>query len=150
MKYLEDFVCGERQTVGEHLLNELEIITYASSWDPQFFHTDPQKATDSVFKGLVAAGTHLMAISVLKLVGQQPPVAVIAGLGWDEVRFLAPGRPGDRLRLERECVEVRPSSSRPDRGVVRSQLKLFNQNGDLLLSYIDAVLVARRPAEQAA
>ena len=146
MKYLEDFVLGEVEKVGEHLLTQEDIIEYAKKWDPQFFHTDPEAAKKSVFKGLTAAGTHLIAITVLHLVTHQPRVSVLAALGWDEVRFLNPARPGDAVTLSRECLEIRPSTSKPDRGVVRNRLTLSNQKGNVLLCYIDTIMVAKRPS----
>ena len=147
MKYLEDFVLGKIEKVGEHNLTQKEIIDYGNKWDPQFFHIDPATANKSVFKGLIAAGTHLIAITVLHLVTHQPRVSVLAGLGWDEVRFLGPARPGDTLSLFRECLEIRPSTSKLDRGVVRNRLTLNNQHGELLLSYVDTILVAKRPSD---
>jgi acyl dehydratase len=146
LKYFEDFVLGEIEKVGEYQLTQTEIIEFGKRWDPQFFHVDPDAAEKSVFSGLVAAGTHLIAITVLQLVTHQPRVSVLAGLGWDEVRFLEPGRPGDTLTLFRECLEVRPSISKSDRGVVRNRLTLSNQHGQPLLSYVDTILVAKRPS----
>ena len=147
MKYFEDFIPGEVEKVGEHQLTQEEIIEYARKWDPQFFHIDPKAAANSVFQGLIAAGTHLLAITVLHLVEHQPRVSVMAGLGWDEVRFLGPARPGDTLTLYRECIEIRPSTSKDDRGVVRNRLTLSNQKGEVLLRYMDTILVARRPSD---
>lgn len=146
MKYLEDFVLGEVEKVGEHLLTQEEIIEYAKRWDPQFFHIDPEAANKSVFQGLTAAGTHLIAITVLHLVTHQPRVSVLAALGWDDVRFLGPARPDDTLTLTRECLEIRPSKSKLDRGIVRNKLTLNNQKGQSLLSYVDTILVAKRPS----
>ena len=147
MKYFEDFVLGEVEKVGEHALTQNEIIEYARKWDPQFFHIDPKAATNSVFQGLIAAGTHLIAITVLLLVTHEPRVSVMAGLGWDEVRFHGPARPGDTLTLFRECIEIRPSTSKNDRGVIKNRLTLRNQNSDVLLSYMDTILVTRRSSD---
>ncbi len=146
MKYLDDFVLGEVEKVGEYFLTQEEIIEFGKKWDPQLFHIDPEAADKSVFSGIVAAGTHLVAITVLQLITHQPRVSVLAGLGWDEVRFLGPARPGDTLTLFRECLEIRPSTSKLDRGVVRNRLTLSNQNGQSLLSYVDTILVAKRPS----
>ena len=146
MKYFEDFVPGEVEMVGEHQLTQEEMIAFGKKWDPQFFHTDPEAADKSIFHGLVAAGSHLIAITILHLVTHQPSVSVLAGLGWDEVRFLGPARPGDTLTLYRECIERRPSTSKPDRGVVRNRLTLSNQNSQPVLSYVDTILVAKRPS----
>ena len=145
MKYFEDFVVGEIEKVGKYHLTKEDIITFARKWDPQYFHIDQEAADKSVFSGLIAAGTHLLAITVLQLVTHQPRVSVLAGLGWDEVRFLGPARHGDTLTLFRECLEIRPSASKQDRGVVRNRLTLSNQNGHSLLSYMDTILVAKRP-----
>ena len=65
LKYLEDFILGEVEKVGEYLLTQEEIIEFGKKWDPQFFHIDPEAADKSVFSGLIAAGTHLLAITVL-------------------------------------------------------------------------------------
>ena len=81
--------------------------------EPQFFHIDPKASDNSVFQGLIAAGSHLIAISILHLVTHQPRVSVLAGLRWDEVRFLGLARPGDTLTLFRDCLEIRLSTSRP-------------------------------------
>ena len=110
---------------GEYLLTQEEIIEFGKKWDPQFFHIDPEAADKSVFSGLIAAETHLLAITVLQLITHQPRVSVLAGLGWDEVRFLGPARPGDALTLFRECLEIRPSASKLDRGVVKNRLTLL-------------------------
>ena len=144
MKYLEDFVPGEVETVGDHSILPNEIIEYGKAWDPQPIHIGSESVAATEFGELVAAGTHLVAITVLKLVTHLPKVAIIAGLGWDEVRFHRPARPGDKLTVTRECLDVRPSRSKNDRGVVRNRITLTNQAGELVLSYIDAILVARR------
>jgi acyl dehydratase len=66
-------------------------------------------------------------------------------MGWDEVRFLGPARPEDTLTLVRECLEIRPSASRPDRGIVRNRLTLSNHKGEPVMSYMDTILVQKRP-----
>ena len=145
MKYFDDFAVGETVVVGEHLLTQEALIEFAQKWDPQFFHVSPEAAEKSIFSGLIAAGTHLMSIAVLLLVKQQPSVAVLAGLGWDEVRFIAPARPGDTLVTSRECLETRPSASKQDRGIVINRITLNNQKGELLLTYVDTILVKKSP-----
>jgi len=145
MKYFEDFVVGETEQAGEYYLTEGDVIAFGEKWDPQFFHTDPVAAGASVFSGLVAAGTQLMSIAVLLLVTHRPRVSVLAGLGWDEVRFLNPARVGDTLSLCRECLECRGSVSKTDRGVVKNRITLSNQKSLTVLSYVDTILVDRRP-----
>ncbi|SPD76434.1 putative dehydratase, MaoC-like domain [uncultured Desulfobacterium sp.] len=145
MKYFDDFFPGEVEKVGEYHLNQEEIIEFALKWDPQPFHIDPIDAKKSVFSGLIAAGPHLLAITVRLLGIFQPKVAVLAGLGWDEVRFLEPARPGDTLSIFRECLEVRPSTSKSDRGIVRNRLTLKNQKGQHVMSLVATALVAKKP-----
>lgn len=145
MKYFEDFVVDEIEPIGEYPLSREEIIAYSKRWAPQDFHFDPAAADRSVFAGLTAAGIHLVTITVRQLVLHQPGVAVLAGLGWDEVRFLAPARPGDTLTIFRQCIDRRFSESKTDRGIVKYRIMLDNQEGEPLLRYIDTQLVRRRP-----
>lgn len=145
MKYFEDFREGETATTRGYELGASEIIDFARRWDPQPMHIDPAAASALPQGGIIASGAHLLAISVRQLVTQHDQVAVIAGLSWDEVRFLHPAHPGDVLSLTRECIEVRPSRSKSDRGIVRNRITLRNQDDDELLSYVDTLLVARRP-----
>ena len=145
-KYFEDFRVGERRTAGDYLVTEKEIVEFASKWDPEPFHIDRDAAQASVFAGLTACGTHIIAIRNW-LIHRLPDKAhVVAALGIEELRFAAPVRPGDRLSLTIECVETRPSLSKSDRGIVRSLLTVTNQEGETVLTTKEAVLVARRGA----
>jgi acyl dehydratase len=146
LKYLEDFVVGETEIAGSHTLTEDEIVDYGRAWDPIPIHVDPGAEASAAFGGVIAAGTHLIAITVRALVSHPPHPAIMAGLGLDEVRYLGPGRPGDTLQVHRTCLEARPSDSRPDRGVVRNRIEAINQRGEPVLSYVDVLLVRRRPA----
>ncbi len=146
MKYFEDFRVGDRSAFGAHPVSRDEIVELAARWDPQPFHVDEKAAAASTFGGLTASGAHLVAITVSLIVTRDEKVAVIAALGWDEVRFLAPVRPGDVLSLAHECLEARASRSKPDRGVVRNRVTAVNDRGEPVLSYVDTILVARRPA----
>src|SRR5512140_930758 len=116
MKYLEDFRVGERETITGYELRESEIVAFGQSWDPQPMHTDVEAAKTLPSGGLIASGVHLLAITVRQLVSRSDEVAIIAGVGWDEVRFLRPARPGDVLTVARECIEARPSETKRDRG----------------------------------
>ncbi len=146
MKYFEDFHVGDRSTFGAHRVTRDEIVEFAARWDPQPFHVDEVAAAASSFGGLTASGVHVVAITVSLIVARDEKVAVIAALGWDEVRFLAPVRPGDVLSLTHECLETRASRSKPDRGIVRNRVTAVNERGEPVLSYVDTILVARRPA----
>jgi acyl dehydratase len=145
MKYFEDFASGETEVKDGWPLTEAEIIGFARQWDPQPQHVDPEAAKALPLAGLIAAGTHLLALCVRQMVTGQKRIAVIAAMGWDEVRFLAPARPGDVLTLTRTCLEARASASKSDRGIVRNEITLTNQHGQAVLRFVDAILVRRRP-----
>jgi acyl dehydratase len=144
--YYEDLEGGYRTSVGPYELARQEIVEFARRWDPYPFHTDEQAAADSVFGGLTASSCHLFAITTLLFHRDPDPIAVLAMLGKDEIRFPNPARPGDRLRYETECVEARVSRSRPDRGLVTLADRLTNQDGETILSQRVSLMVARRPA----
>ncbi len=149
--YFEDFSVGEKAVSAEYLLTEDELIAFARKWDPQSMHMDPEAAEKSQFKGLIAPGSLLVAIAI-RLISQSPLANphLIAAIGWDEVRFRRPVRPGDTLCLHIECLEARPSASKADRGVVRNQFTLVNQSGEPVLAFQDIILVTRRGAPERA
>jgi acyl dehydratase len=146
IRYFEDYEIGEQNATGDHLVTAEEIIDFAGRWDPQPFHTDERKAEQSVFRGLTASGAHTFAISVLLRHQFTPKPAVIAGLGYDELRFPNPVRPGDRLFFRSECVEKRESRSKSDRGVIVFRAEVLNQDSQPVATMKSTVMVARRPA----
>jgi acyl dehydratase len=147
MKYFEDFRVGERATAAaEYLVTEAEIIEFGTRFDPQPFHTDPVAAKASIFGSLVASSVHLFAMSVSFSRHLGAPTAAVSALGFDEMRMLAPARPGDRLFLRSETLMTRPSQSRPECGIVESRSELFNQRDETVMTYRGAFLVLRREA----
>ena len=138
MKYFEDFIVGEEDIVGKHVVGGDDIIEIAEKWDPQPMHLA------GASNGPIASGVHLMAIAVRSLVAQAPTPAVIAGLGWDEVRFLRPVRSEDELTIRKKCIEARLSKSQRGRGIIRTKVEISNQNDEVVLSYLDTVMVACR------
>ena len=120
-----------------------EIVEVASRWDPQPFHLDDEAAEGSHFGGLVASGLHTIAASIWLGDREMPRTAAIAGLGMDELRMRHPVRPGDRLHQTTEVIDVRPSQSRPDRGVVRGRRTVRNQDGVVVLTYFLTWMVER-------
>lgn len=146
LRFFEDFHVGEVNTSAEpYPVTEEEIVDFARRWDPQDFHIDRAAAEASVFRGFSASGTHVLAIRNW-LIHRLPGRAhVIAALGLDEVRFLAPVRPGDELTLRTECIEARISKSNPDRGLLRFSHAVLNQRDEPVLTLNVALLVKRRP-----
>lgn len=144
-RYFDDFEVGERWPIAEtYEMTKDEIVSFASKWDPQPFHVDEDAAKKSVYGTLTACGTHVQAV-VLKLAQALPhETAVIGALGYDEVRFHRPAKLGDTLSLVIECIETRPSSSKPDRGVVKNRHTLVNGDGDTVFTQTTTLLIARR------
>lgn len=145
-RYYEDFAVGERMETGGVTLTEGQMIDFALAYDPQPFHIDAVAARHSMFGGLVASGLFTLAISArLFLQSGALGNANLGGPGFDEVRFLKPVRPGDTLKVMVEVTAMRPSGSKPDRGVVSLLYRTFNQHGDVVLSFICLQLFRRRP-----
>jgi acyl dehydratase len=146
LHYFEDLSVGQRFRSGTYTVDADQIKAFARAWDPQPFHLDEEAAARTVFGGLVASGWHTVAISMRLLVtGELHPANGILGLGVEDLRWLKPVRPGDTLRVESEIVEVRPSMSRPDHGVVKIRHTTTNQE-DVPVQVLTSIhLVARRP-----
>jgi acyl dehydratase len=120
-----------------------EIVEVAGRWDPQPFHIDEAAAQATDYKGLIASGLHTIAASIRLSIDERPCTAAVAGLGMDELRFIRPVRPGDRITQTTEVVEVLPSRSRPDRGIVRGRRTVRNQDGIVVLTYLLTWMVER-------
>jgi acyl dehydratase len=122
-----------------------EIREVASRWDPQPFHLDEAAGAASHFGGLVGSGLHTIAASIRLGTQEVPGTAAIAGLGIDQLRFLAPIRPGDRLTQTSEVIETRPSRSRPDAGILWARRTVRNQDDVEVMAYVVSWMVERRP-----
>ena len=143
--YLEDLHVGDRFGSDSVQVTEESIIAFAREFDPQPFHLDPAAAERSVFKELVASGWHTAAMSMkLFVTGKLKLAGGSVGLGVDELRWPRPVKPGDTLRLETEILEVRPSKSKPDRGIIRIRNVTTNQEGEVVQTLAASVLVRRR------
>ena len=144
MRYFEDLVEGEERQSGIREVTEAELLEFARTYDPQYFHADPQAATRSVFGGLIASGIFTMAI--WRQLDHQicGDVAWICGVAWDDVRFPKPVRPGDSLRAHARCLSKRPSGKDPRRGVAVYQYTLLNQRGETVFTCRSTNLVERR------
>lgn len=141
----EDFVTGSVRTSGSVLVTEEEIIEFARRYDPQVFHTDPVAARSSIYGGLVASGWHTAAIAMRLIVENYlSGVASVGSPGVDEVRWLKPVRPGDRLSVRVTVLEARRSESKPDRGLVRSLVEVLNQDGAMVMSFKGVTIVLCR------
>lgn len=145
-RYLEDFEIGETWTSDPVEVTEDEIITYARQYDPQPMHTDPEKAAQSRFGGVIASGWHIVSLTMRVFIesgGHRGTPAV--GLGVDELRWRKPVRPGDVLTVTREVAGAERSKSRPQFGTLRTRVTVTNQDGDTVLSMVSLGQVPARP-----
>ena len=145
--YFEDFPAGAVFTIGPRRITAEEIIAFAREFDPQYYHIDPVAARTSAFGGLIASGFHTLSLSMRLFFDLDLwPQAIIASPGMENVKWLKPMRPGDTIRAAAEVVDVRVSSSKPDRGVVVMDHPCWNQNDEMILTLRCAHLLRRRVA----
>jgi len=144
-RWFDDYTVGEVFDVpGERLVTEERIIEFAREFDPQAFHIDPDAAANSIYGGLIASGWHTGSLLMSLLATTLGP-ASLGSPGGDALRWLTPVRPGDRLRLRITVLEARPSSSKPDRGVLRYHNELRNQADEVVMSLDSTMFLLRRP-----
>jgi acyl dehydratase len=144
--YLEDLHTGQRFNSGSNSIDEAQIKAFARDFDPQPFHLDDAVAKRTIFGGLAASGWHTAAVTMRLLVDGGAPIAGgIVGAG-GEISWPKPTRPGDVLRAESEVLEVTPSRSRPDRGMVTVRIETRNQRDEIVQILIAKLVVPRRPS----
>jgi len=120
------------------------IKAFAAEFDPRPFHLDESAAQDSIFKGLAASGWHTAAIAMRLLVdGGLPFAHGIVALG-GEIAWPRPTRPGDTLHVDSEVVEIRPSRSKPQQGIVTVRSTMLNQGGEAVYLLTAKLLVLPR------
>ena len=147
LRYFEDFRVGEVLPLGSRAVSEAEIIAFARDFDPQPFHTDPVRARDSVFGGLVASGWHTASLFMRLLVdGFVSIVANSMGSpGVDKIEWLKPVRPGDTLSGRVTIAEMAASKTRADRGTIKILGELVNQRGEVVMTIRSVGFFGRRP-----
>jgi acyl dehydratase len=143
--YFEDFEPGQVLDLGSRSVTEDDIVAFARQWDPQPFHVDPEAARDSVFGGLIASGWHTGAMWMRLYVDSLLGGASGQGSsGIEELRWLAPVRPGDTLSGRLIVLEATSSESHPGRGTIRIRGEMVNQEGVTVMSMISRGRFARR------
>jgi acyl dehydratase len=146
-RYFEDYVQGAVYEYGYITVTEAEILDFATKFDPQPIHVDLDFAADGPFQGLIASGWHTAGIMMRMFADHVlSKVASLASPGIDELRWPAPVRPGDSLRLRCTFVETRRSRSKPDRGLVRTAAELINQDDETVLTLTAMNLIRARNA----
>lgn len=144
-RYFEDFAVGDRFETESHTLSEDEIIEFASRYDPQYLHVDPEAAKESMYGGLIASGWHTMAMGFrlfidLDILGPNG----LGSPGIDELRWRIPVRPGDTIRTRAEVTDTRPSRSRPERGNVFLKWTILNQRDEAVTTFKSIQLMRRK------
>lgn len=145
--YFDEFHIGERFVTGEEDVSEADILAFARVYDPQPFHVDPGAAAESHFGGLIASGFHTLSLSFALFFRMRLLEAANLGSpGMEDVRWIRPLRPGDRIHVVAEVTALRPSQSKPDRGVVWMRHDTLNQKGELVMSVNCLHMLKRRGA----
>jgi acyl dehydratase len=143
--YLDDFEVGQVFGSGGITVDAARSKSFAREFDPQPFHLDDAAARGSLFGGLAASGWHTAAITMRLLVdGDFKPAGGIIGAGSEEMRWPRPVRPGDTLTVRTEILDVRPSKSRPEQGILKVRTTTLNQNGETVQEMVNNLVVPRR------
>ena len=143
-RYWEDLTEGERIPCKHVVFERSEIIDFAVRYDPQPFHIDETIANASIFGGLIASSLHTISACTRVVVEAQGGLAIMSGLGIDEVKLFNPVRPGDVLSVEAYWTDLKRSRSKPDRGIAGLKCKVLNQHGEPIADYGYRYLVACR------
>lgn len=148
IRWFEDYEPGATYHLGTTEVDEREVIDFASRYDPQAIHTDKKAAAVGPFGGLIASGWHtagmMMALYAKRYLSEQ---SSIASPGMENLRWMAPVRPGDTLSVAATAVSARRSKSNPTRGIVISDVEVANQNGEVVMSMRATNLILCRPAK---
>jgi acyl dehydratase len=144
-KYFEDFVVGQKRVSGTLTVSAAEIVEFATKYDPQPMHTDPEAAA-AITGGLIASGWHTASLTMRLLIAgtDYQPAPGTLGLGFEHLRWRKPVRPGDSLQLTMEVIALRPSESRPDRGIITNRFLTVNQHGETVQEMVSSAIIPRR------
>ena len=146
LRYFDDYVPGTTHDCGSVSVSQAEIISFATQFDPQPFHVDPEAAARGPYGGLIASGWHTAALVMRQLVDHYLPAeASLGSPGMDEIRWLGPVRPGDTLRVRATVLEARRSQTKPDRGIMKTAIEAANQNDQTVMRAIGTNFLLVRP-----
>ena len=147
-RYFEDFKVGTVIEVDGPTVTESDIVEFAAKYDPQWFHVDPGRAKSSIYGGLIASGWHTGSLCRRMMCDAYVlSSASLGSPGLEQLRWLKPLRPDDRLRMRMTVIEARPSQSKPDRGTVLHRWEVFNQTGEKLMEMTGYAMFLKKPHE---
>ncbi len=149
MQYFEDLEVGAKQSFGSYAVTREEVIEFAAKYDPQPFHLSDEAAAKTHFGRLSASGWHTCAMAMSMAVEnlKNHRQAGLGSPGIDELKWLKPVYPGDTLRVETEVLEKRASASRPEMGIFKSRMTVFNQHDVAVMAMVSNGLIATRPKD---
>lgn len=140
--WFDDCHIGQKFTAGPVTLTADEIIAFAKLYDPQDFHTDPEKAKDTAFSQLTASGWHTAALTMRMVVDAIPKMkGGMIGRGIEKISWPRPVLPGDTLSYEAEIIEMRKSEKNPARGIMRIKNTTSNQRGEPVMEMESIVFI---------
>lgn len=148
--YFEDLQIGTKSSFGRYEVTREEVLEFAAKYDPQPFHLSDEAAAQTHFGRISASGWHTCAMTMAMLVEnlKNNRQAGLGSPGQDELRWHKPVYPGDVLRVETELLEKTRSRSRPEMGSMRSKIRVFNQNDELVMSMTGIGLITVRNPDQ--
>ena len=152
MKYFDDIAVGDQTEFGHYDVTREEVLEFARKYDPQPFHLSDEEAAKTHFGRIAASGWHTcaMTMAVIARFVVKDEQAGLGAPGVDELRWLKPVYPGDRLTVRGEVIEKIPSRSKPQIGVIRTQTLVSNQDGVDVMSFKSIVMMQRRPGSDTA
>ena len=149
MQYFEDIEVGRTASFGSYAVTREEVMDFAAKYDPQPFHLSDEAAAQTHFGRLSASGWHTCAMVMSMVVAnlRENQQAGLGSPGSDELKWVKPVYPGDTLRCETEILEKRVSASRPEMGIFKSRMRVFNQDDVMVMTFVSNGLVATRPTD---
>ena len=149
-RWFDDYVPGAVHDLGSVVVDEQEVVAFARKFDPQPFHLDKERAKESAFGGLIASGWHTACMAMRLIVDHYlSEVSSEGSPGIDELRWLRPVRPGDQLSVRATILDARLSRSRPERGIVRSQIETLNQDEEIVMHLTSTIFIRCRHTQDA-
>jgi len=149
VQYFEDIEVGRTASFGSYAVTREEVMDFAAKYDPQPFHLSDEAAAQTHFGRLSASGWHTCAMVMSMVVAnlKENQQAGLGSPGIDELKWIKPVYPGDILRCETEILEKRVSASRPEMGIFKSRMRVFNQDDVMVMTFVSNGLVATRPTD---
>ncbi|WP_293855041.1 MaoC/PaaZ C-terminal domain-containing protein [uncultured Alsobacter sp.] len=145
-RWFEDLVVGETTRSADRVVDGEDMLAFATRYDPQFFHADPEAAKGSLFGGLIASGIYTAALWRIMDHAENGSIAFVCGVAWENVRWASAMRAGDVIHATSELLSTRPSSKRPETGVAIFHHEVRKASGEVVLAFDSVDLVYRRPS----